>query len=213
MDKFSVLWEEEDLLKKVSDHRFFKDFLSGKLTEHCYVSYLKLEFDFVKTAAQSYGAAISRTSNLEHIRELSSALYGLTQEQFIFFQHAGENEISQEFISKENSSYDSELKIIFQNLTSHGSFAELLVAFYAAESLYSTWCAMPVTATSLLESRQKWIDMHRTHEFLSHRAWLGKTIMGELQNENVDTPHLKALYRNVLSAESDFHDIPYPLTE
>ncbi len=213
MDNFSALWEKEDLLKKVSEHRFFKDFLSGNLTANSYFSYLKLEFDFVKTAAQSYGAAISRTTNLEHIRELSRALYGLTHEQFIFFQHVEENEINQEFISKENPSYDSELKIIFQGLTSHGSFTELLVAFYAAESLYSTWCAMPVTATSLSESRQSWIDMHRTHEFLTHRAWLGKTIMNELQNEHVDTRHLKALFRNVLSAESDFHNIPYPLTE
>ncbi len=69
-------------------HRFFREVATDAIDDQVFARYLRIEYGFVDTAAQTLGYAIAKAPSFQERRRLGLGLHGLFTDQEQFFIHA-----------------------------------------------------------------------------------------------------------------------------
>lgn len=198
-ERASVEWSSAE------DHRLFREIIADTVSDGDFERYLRIEFEFIDTAAVALGAAVRLAPGIADRVVLAAGLNDLLTSQVAFFEEAlGDDQSTIVPLSAR------QLHALFRDLADGGSYPQLLTAMLAAEWLYSTWCAATVDHPSSRETVRAWTRLHTSHAFTRHVSWLRQRLDALSVGFSVtERDSVAGVFRDALGAEIRFHDAVY----
>lgn len=184
--------------------RFIAGATDGTLTDEEFRRYLVIEEAFVVTAVRVLGLVVAESQTLDDARDHVAALSHLVTEQRDYFA-----ELRSRF------PYEGDIDALVQASSMlsdyvlglarrHGRDAAL-VAMFAAEHLYLTWCTRAATIDASREpALQDWIVLHTGQTFTTQVAALAAAV--DRLPAVVSDANLDSWFAGMLAAENGFHD-------
>lgn len=151
--------------------RFVNEARAGTLADQHFARYLAIEEGFVQTAVRVHAYSLYREPDWATVKKHAASIDELLGEQLDYFERTRANYgDSAENISRAIESSDCLSRYVLDVIESHG-YAGALVSMFAAETLYSEWCATSAAERTLnqLDGVDEWIALHATPEF-AHQA-------------------------------------------
>ncbi len=195
------------------NHRFFLEIKKGDLEEGVFKKYLRIEYNFLDTAARATGYAIAKAPDLKVKHRLANNVIDLATSQREYFHKAAANlnfELEEE-VSEAVQKEARGLSEHFLKVSSSYGFAEILACMLGAELLYLTACSKIISKKQLENIViREWIEMHTGGDFKENV----KNMESELEKctAEIDSERealLKSIFQQTLKAEIDFHNAPY----
>ncbi|MDZ7910448.1 MAG: TenA family protein [Rhodococcus sp. (in: high G+C Gram-positive bacteria)] len=183
--------------------RFITDSIDGSLRDDDFRRYLVIEEAFVLTAVRILGLVVAESESLDAAADHVTSLSNLVGEQREYF--AG---------LRAQFPYDGDVQELIRDssvLTNYAlglarreGRAAALVAMFAAETLYLSWCRAAIHVNAERErALQDWIEMHTRPAFAAQVDALAREID---EMDDVDDATLDAWFAGMLTAEMAFHD-------
>ncbi|WP_206489556.1 TenA family protein [Rhodococcus sp. KRD162] len=183
--------------------RFVTDSIDGTLSEDHFRRYLVIEEAFVLTAVRILGLVVAESESLDEATDHVMSLSNLVGEQRTYF--AG---------LRAQFPYDGDAQTLIQNSSVLSNYAlglarregraAALVAMFAAETLYLSWCRTALDNSVDREpALQEWIEMHTRPAFVAQVDALAREV--DLM-DGVDDATLDEWFAGMLAAENDFHN-------
>lgn len=189
-----------------------REIADGSVSPEVYGRYLRLEEDFVWTAARVYGSWIAASDSRATIAALAGAVAELTGPQASYF-----TEVTARWpadpVTLAPGSRGARLTEHVLATVEVGGVPAAAVAMFAAETLYRRWCAEAIAeaAPDRDPDVTAWLAMHTDPAFCAQVDWLA-AIVDALPPEVADQ-ELDAWFVGMLAAEDEFHDDAYATTE
>lgn len=177
----------------------------GTLSDTSLARYLLVEEAFVLTASRVTGLLVWDSKTWDDIERFAASLEHLVREQREWFhvRRPAWPVVGQDAArSLERASVLS--RTVLQQVRTHGRPAAV-VGMFAAETLYSQWCAAAVkTRVRRQPDLQDWIELHVTPAFLRGLETLTADV--DALPPQVTDAQLDQWFTTVLTAEDAFHD-------
>ncbi|WP_032405313.1 TenA family protein [Rhodococcoides fascians] len=182
---------------------FITDSIRGTLRDDDFRRYLVIEEAFVLTAVRILGLVVAESESLDDATDHVMSLSNLVGEQREYF--AG---------LREQLPYDGDVRELIESSSILSDYAlglarrdgrpAALVAMFAAETLYLSWCRAALDASVDREpALQEWIEMHTRPAFVAQVDALAREVDAM---DGVDDATLDEWFAGMLSAETEFHD-------
>jgi thiaminase/transcriptional activator TenA len=205
-----ILFENAAVFEAMVNHRFVEDIKADRLTKSVFERYLVFEGAFVDTAISIFAFATAKAVVIEHKRWLIGVLDTLANHQIAYFEKT--------FAVRgiDPSAYDADRPEVaaFRDgmlaIARDGSFLDTVVAMFAAEWMYWTWCKAASLCTISDPLLKEWIDLHAAPEFEAQAVWLRDVL--DRAGETLDAAErtrLSGIFGRAQQLEIDFHDAPY----
>lgn len=183
--------------------RFITDSIDGTLRDEDFRRYLVIEEAFVLTAVRILGLVVAESTSLDDATDHVTSLSNLVGEQREYF--AG---------LREQFPYDGDVDELVESSSVLSNYAlglarkdgraAALVAMFAAETLYLSWCRAAMDKSVDREpALQEWIEMHTRPAFVAQVDALAREVDAM---DEVDDATLDAWFVGMLAAEMEFHD-------
>ncbi|QIH99378.1 transcriptional regulator [Rhodococcoides fascians A21d2] len=182
---------------------FITDSIRGTLRDDDFRRYLVIEEAFVLTAVRILGLVVAESESLDDATDHVMSLSNLVGEQREYF--AG---------LREHFPYDGDVRELIESssilsdyalgLARRDGRAAALVAMFAAETLYLSWCRAALDASVDREpALQEWIEMHTRPAFVAQVDALAREVDAM---DGVDDATLDEWFAGMLAAETEFHN-------
>ncbi|OZC83566.1 transcriptional regulator [Rhodococcus sp. 06-412-2C] len=182
---------------------FITDSIGGTLRDDDFRRYLVIEEAFVLTAVRILGLVVAESESLDDATDHVMSLSNLVGEQREYF--AG---------LREQFPYDGDVRELIESssilsdyalgLARRDGRAAALVAMFAAETLYLSWCRAALDASVDREpALQEWIEMHTRPAFVAQVDALAREVDAM---DGVDDATLDEWFAGMLAAETEFHN-------
>ena len=205
-----ILVDNMDVFDKMLGHRFVLDIKNGTMSSTTFERYLRYEGAFVETAISIVAYAVANSKTMNQKRKLISVLDALANQQINYFERV--------YLGRkiEPDMIDVLIPpvVAFQanmlNIAREGNFLDIIVALFAAEWMYFTWCSdaanYPISDPWLKE----WVALHADPAFTAQALWLKMELdeAGPALSEK-ECQHLSRIFARVTELEIDFHNAPY----
>ncbi len=193
-------------------HRFFREVATDAIDDQVFARYLRIEYGFVDTAAQTLGYAIAKAPSFQERRRLGLGLHGLftDQEQFFIHAFARMGVRAEERTGLPPQGPALPLHALFLAVAETEGYEEILACILAAEWMYLTWCSTANQSPSSRDYIRDWVALHAGGAFADHVAWVRSEIddRGPALASSRQA-RLSALFEKALEAEIAFHDAAY----
>ncbi|OZC51059.1 transcriptional regulator [Rhodococcus sp. WWJCD1] len=182
---------------------FITDSIRGTLRDDDFRRYLVIEEAFVLTAVRILGLVVAESESLDDATDHVMSLSNLVGEQREYF--AGLREQFPYYGDvRELIESSSVLSNYALGLARRDGRAAALVAMFAAETLYLSWCRAALdTSVHREPALQEWIEMHTRPAFVAQVDALAREVDAM---DGVDDATLDEWFAGMLSAETDFHN-------
>ena len=167
-------------------HRFFREVATDAIDDQVFARYLRIEYGFVDTAAQTLGYAIAKAPSFQERRRLGLGLYGLVtdQEQFFVDAFARMGVRAEERTGLPPQGLALPLHALFLAVAETEGYEEILACILAAEWMYLTWCSTANQSPSSRDYIRDWVALHAGGAFADHVAW----VRSEIETEDRRSP-------------------------
>ncbi len=183
--------------------QFITDSIGGTLRDGDFRRYLVIEEAFVFTAVRILGLVVAESESLDDATDHVASLSNLVGEQREYF--AG---------LRKQFPYDGDVRKLIERSSALSNYAlglarrdgraAALVAMFAAETLYLSWCRAALDASVDREpALQEWIEMHTRPAFVAQVDALAREVDAM---DGVDDAMLDEWFAGMLDAENDFHN-------
>ena len=192
-------------LAAATQMRFVREVSAGTITDLAYANYLRIEEEFVQTAARLHGLAVWDAPSWSALTDSAVALHGLIGEQTEYFRAARATWPVQPQMAANQESRSQRLRNYATDAARTGGYAAVMTVLLAAESLYYTWCSQAhkdgLVAPGLIA---EWVALHAAEPFHAGMRALAAAV-DALPTEIPDT-QLHRWFTGMLDAEVVFHD-------
>lgn len=182
---------------------FIVESIDGTLRDDHFRRYLVIEEAFVLTAVRILGLVVAESESLDDATDHVASLSNLVGEQREYFAGLREqfpyHGDTHELIERSSVLSDYAL-----GLARRDGRAAALVAMFAAETLYLSWCRAALDTSADREpALQEWIEMHTRPAFVAQVDALTREV--DAMNA-VDDARLDEWFAGMLAAENEFHN-------
>ncbi|MFI7169438.1 TenA family protein [Rhodococcoides fascians] len=183
--------------------RFIVESTDGSLSDEDFRRYLVIEEAFVLTAVRILGLVVAESTSLDDASDHVMSMSNLVGEQRAYFAGLREkfpfDGNTEELIASSSALSDYAL-----GLAQREGRSAALVAMFAAETLYLSWCRTALTFSTEREpALQEWIAMHTRSAFAAQVDALAHEVD---RMDAVDDETLDRWFEGMLAAENEFHD-------
>lgn len=205
-----ILRENADIFEVMVHHRFVRDIETDRLPADVFDRYLVIEGAFVDTAIAIFAHAVAKAPGMEKRRWLIRVLDSLANEQVPYFEKV----LTQRGVTPRAEDLDDPRVDAFRagmlRIAEEGSFEDIIVAMFAAEWMYWTWCSSAERATISDHHIREWIKLHAEPAFAAQARWLRDRLdeAGPHLSE-AQCAHLVEVFERVQRLEIAFHDAAY----
>ncbi len=205
-----ILRQNAAILDEMLGHRFIEDIKSDALPAPIFHRYLQYEGAFVETAIAIFGYAVAKAETISDQRWLISVLQALANEQVSYFEQTFAD------LGIDRTTFDATLEdvVAFQEgmleIAREGGFRDIVVAMFAAEWMYWTWCRQAAEFPISDPFLKRWIELHTDAAFAAQALWL-KSRLDELGTalSAPERQRLSETFAVVTRLEINFHRAPY----
>jgi thiaminase/transcriptional activator TenA len=205
-------------LERSMEVRFVHEASAGTLTEPHFARYLAIEEGFVQTAVRVNAYCLYAEPDWSRVPQHGASVAALLGEQLEYFAgtrpaHADTSEA----ISRALANAQGLSRYVMRLIESHG-YAGAVVSMFAAETLYSEWCAKAARERRLNagDDVDAWIALHATREFRSQVEAIA-TLVDALPRGNTryasgiggSDEQLELWFSGMLESEDRFHESIY----
>lgn len=182
---------------------FIVESIDGTLRDDHFRRYLVIEEAFVLTAVRILGLVVAESESLDDATDHVASLSNLVGEQREYFAGLRE-QFPYDGDTDELIESSSVLSDYALGLARRDGRAAALVAMFAAETLYLSWCRAALEASADREpALQEWIEMHTRPAFVAQVDALAREV--DAMNA-VDDARLDEWFAGMLAAENAFHN-------
>lgn len=206
IESAGVSWQE------ALTHRFVREVLTDTLETEDFCRYVKVEWQFIDTAARSLGRAIHLAPTLEDRRVLAAGLFSLTTEQVGYFYEAAEKlGVSlDESIPPPAARAAAHLHDYVLRLSNADDYLALVASMYASERYYLEWCGRAAGATISDPHIEEWVLLHKAPAFVQHASWLESKLAELIPGVSTsEFARASSAFTATIEAEIVFHDAVY----
>lgn len=154
-------------LERSKTVRFVSEASAGDLSERHFARYLAIEEAFVQTVVRVNAYCLYREPDWATVEEHAASIAALLGEQLGYFgrMRSGYGD-SAENIERAVRASGCLSRYVLELVDSQG-YAGAIVSMFAAETLYSEWCAKSAGERHLdiLDGADEWITLHATPAF------------------------------------------------
>jgi len=193
-------------LDRALDLRFIREVHTGVIGEREYAGYLRIEEDFVETAARLHGLAVWDAPDRAALEHNAAAVHALTTEQTGYFREARAAWPVQPNLSGAALEQAGRLSGFALQAAREGGYAAVMTILFAAETLYLTWCTRAHNEGSPPPGPiADWVALHARDPFRAGVEALAAQV------DRLEPPDLTltAWFTGMLQAEMVFHDALY----
>ena len=207
-----ILTQTRDTWDAMQMHRFVRDIEEDRLDPAVFRRYLAYENAFVETAILIFGYSLVKAPGLEEQRWLIGVLKALSEEQIPYFRRAFDSlhMPEAEWRDVPLPSAVAAFRDGMLAIAAHGPYLDGIIAMFAAEWMYWTWCSRAAGRTISDPVLRRWVDLHAAEEFADQARWLRRQI--DLLGAEVgprSRTRLTGIFRRAIELEIDFHTAPY----
>lgn len=182
---------------------FIVESIDGTLRDDHFRRYLVIEEAFVLTAVRILGLVVAESESLDDATDHVASLSNLVGEQREYFAGLRE-QFPYDGDTDELIESSSVLSDYALGLARRDGRAAALVAMFAAETLYLSWCRAALDTSADREpALQEWIEMHTRPAFVAQVDALAREV--DVMNA-VDDARLDEWFAGMLAAENEFHN-------
>jgi thiaminase/transcriptional activator TenA len=182
---------------------FIVESIDGTLHDDHFRRYLVIEEAFVLTAVRILGLVVAESESLDDATDHVVSLSNLVGEQREYFAGLRE-QFPYDGDTDELIESSSVLSDYALGLARRDGRAAALVAMFAAETLYLSWCRAALDTSADREpALQEWIEMHTRPAFVAQVDALAREV--DVMNA-VDDARLDEWFAGMLAAENAFHN-------
>ncbi|AJW41152.1 transcription activator [Rhodococcus sp. B7740] len=182
---------------------FIVESIGGTLRDDHFRRYLVIEEAFVLTAVRILGLVVAESESLDDATDHVASLSNLVGEQREYFAGLRE-QFPYDGDTDELIESSSVLSDYALGLARRDGRAAALVAMFAAETLYLSWCRAALDTSADREpALQEWIEMHTRPAFVAQVDALAREV--DAMNA-VDDARLDEWFAGMLAAENAFHN-------
>lgn len=182
---------------------FIVESIDGTLRDDHFRRYLVIEEAFVLTAVRILGLVVAESESLDDATDHVVSLSNLVGEQREYFAGLRE-QFPYDGDTDELIERSSVLSDYALGLARRDGRAAALVAMFAAETLYLSWCRAALhTSADREPALQEWIEMHTRPAFVAQVDALAREV--DAMNA-VDDARLDEWFAGMLAAENAFHN-------
>jgi thiaminase/transcriptional activator TenA len=195
-----------DALDRALDLRFVHEVHAGTIGDAVYAGYLRIEEDFVDTAARLHGLAVWDAPDREALEHNAAAVHALTTEQAGYFREARAAWPVPCELSPDALKQAGRLSVYALEAARQGGYAAVMTILFAAETLYLTWCTRTHReGTPPPGPIADWVALHARDPFRSGVDALAAQV------DRLETPDqtLTTWFTGMLTAETAFHNALY----
>lgn len=183
---------------------FIVESIDGTLRDDHFRRYLVIEEAFVLTAVRILGLVVAESESLDDATDHVASLSNLVGEQREYFAGLRE-QFPYDGDTDELIESSSVLSDYALGLARRDGRAAALVAMFAAETLYLSWCRAALDTSADREpALQEWIEMHTRPAFVAQVDALVREV--DAMNA-VDDARLDEWFAGMLAAENEFHNV------
>lgn len=183
--------------------RFIVESTDGSLSDEDFRRYLVIEGAFVLTAVRILGLVVAESTSLDDASDHVMSMSNLVGEQRAYFAGLRE-QFPYDGNTEELIDSSSVLSRYALGLAQHEGRNAALVAMFAAETLYLSWCRRAMTISTEREpALQEWIAMHTRPAFAAQVDALAREVD---RMDAVDDSTLDRWFEGMLAAENEFHN-------
>lgn len=205
-----ILRENANVFEAMVHHRFVRDIEADCLPPGVFDRYLVIEAAFVDTAMAIFAHAVAKAPDIEERRWLIRVLDALANEQVPYFEKV----LAQRGVTTRAEDL-ADLRVdAFRTgmlkIAEEGRFEDIIVAMFAAEWMYWTWCSSAERATISDHHIREWIKLHAEPAFAAQARWLRDRLdeAGSHLSE-AQCARLVEVFERVQRLEIAFHDAAY----
>lgn len=192
-------------LAAATQMRFVRDVSAGTITALAYANYLRIEEDFVQTAARLHGLAVWDAPSWSALADSVVALHALVGEQTEYFRAARDTWPVQPQMSADQVLRSQRLRSYATDAARAGGYAAVMTVLLAAESLYYAWCSQAhkggLVAPGLIAD---WVALHAAEPFHAGVRALAAAV--DALPDEIPDAQLHGWFTGMLDAEVVFHD-------
>jgi len=188
--------------------RFIRESTDGTLGQAEFAAYLAIEERFVRTAARIAGLSLWLQPDWTIAERHATAVADLVGEQLDYFRGIRSRWPADEATATRAIDRSSALSTYALTTAEAGGYWAAITCMFAAESLYSRWCATaaatPVTRSPDLDA---WITLHTEPAFL-RQVELLRMLLDSMPADIPDAT-VTDWFDGMLGAEDSFHNAVY----
>ncbi len=198
--------------------RFVNEARTGTLSNEHFARYLAIEEGFVQTAVRVHAYSLYKEPDWAVVTQHAASIGDLLGEQLDYFERTraqyGDSAIN---IRRAVKNSEGLSRYVLEVIESHG-YAGAIVSMFAAETLYSQWCATTAAERTLNQHDgvDAWIALHATPAFAQQAAKLASMVdrlPAQINRSSRDggasDAQLAAWFTGMLASEDTFHDSIY----
>lgn len=187
------------------DMRFVREVGAGTISDQAYANYLRVEADFVRTAARLHGFAAWSAPSWASVCRNGLALHALVTEQTDYFRAARADWPVPARLTESAAGRAGRLADFALSAASTGGYPAIMTVLFAAETLYLTWCTRAQQTGSVPPGPLRdWVALHAAEPFRAGVDALAEQV--EEIPSDVPDGQLDSWFSGMLDAEIAFHD-------
>ena len=206
-----ILAASEGRLATSGAVRFIRESTDGTLGAGEFAAYLAIEERFVRTATRIAGLSLWLQDDWTIAERHATAVADLVGEQLDYFRDVRSRWPATEADTNAAITRSAPLSEYALATAESGGYWAAITCMFAAESLYSRWCAA-AAATPATRARDldAWITLHTEPAFLRQVELLGMLL--DSSPAEIDDATVTGWFDGMLEAEDTFHNAVYTPT-
>jgi thiaminase/transcriptional activator TenA len=200
-----LLDDQARALDRALGMRFVREVGAGTISDQAYANYLRIESDFVRTAARLHGFAAWSAPSWAAVCRNGLALHALVTEQADYFRDARAAWPVLARLDDAAAGQADQLADFALAAARTGGYPAIMTVLFAAETLYLTWCTRAQRTGSVPAGPLgDWVAMHAAEPFRAGVAALAEQV--DVIPSTVPDGQLNTWFSGMLDAEIAFHD-------
>lgn len=191
-----------------ADARLLREMTAGTVSGDAYARYLRIEEEFVRTAARVLGMAVWDAPEWDALTRHATALHALVTEQTEYFAQARQQWSVQVELGPRGHAQSVGLSELVFGAAQESGYPAVVTGMLAAEHLYLTWCTRALDAPEQRpKAVQEWIALHARSPFADQVEVLREEV--DALPGSISDEQLYQWFVSVLREEIRFHDAAY----
>ncbi|RNL87594.1 TenA family protein [Halostreptopolyspora alba] len=197
-----------DHLDEAAGVRLLTEIADGTVAPATYARYLRVEEEFVGTAARVLGAAVWHSPRWEATVGHARSLFSLVTEQREYFAQARARWGSDAAMGPAARHAAGGLSEHVLGVAGEYGYPAIVTSMFAAEWLYLSWCTAANARDVAREPTvQEWVGLHARAPFTDQVAFLRSEV--DALSDDVSDAHVFEWFTTTLRRECVFHDSVY----
>lgn len=195
-------------VKVAAQARLLREMTDGTVSETAYARYLRIEEEFVRTAARVLGMAVWDAPGWDALTRHAASLHALTTEQAEYFAQARQQWPVQLELGPRGHAQAGGLSERVLDAARDFGYPAVVTGMLAAEHLYLTWCTRALDAPEQRpKAVQEWIALHTRSPFTEQVEVLRAEV--DALSGSISDEQLYQWFVGTLREETRFHDAAY----